>query len=179
MKVEYQFIINRTGSEGKMIGVVILCFDITETAFAEQTRKEFTANVSHELKTPLQSIIGSAELLENGLVKPEDTKRFIGNIKNEATQLVSLINDIIRLSQLDENREAATESVDLYEIANEVVDVLNVSASKKQVELNLNGESCVMNGIRRYLYEIVYNLCDNAIRYNKDGGRDLALPPIF
>ena len=168
---EYQFIINRTESGGKTIGVVILCFDITETAFAERTRKEFTANVSHELKTPLQSIIGSAELLENGLVKPEDTKRFVGNIKNEATRLVSLINDIIRLSQLDEDSETATESVDLYDIANEVIEVLTVSASKKQVELRLNGESCVMNGIRRYLYEIVYNLCDNAIRYNKDGGK--------
>ena len=132
---------------------------------------DFTANVSHELKTPLQSIIGSAELLENGLVKPEDTKRFVGNIKNEATRLVSLINDIIRLSQLDENSEPATESVDLYDVASEVIEVLTISASKKQIELNLNGESCVMNGIRRYLYEIIYNLCDNAIRYNKDCGK--------
>lgn len=168
---EYQFIINRTESGGKTIGVVILCFDITETAFAERNRKEFTANVSHELKTPLQSIIGSAELLENGLVKPEDTKRFVGNIKNEATRLVSLINDIIRLSQLDEDSEPATESVDLYDVASEVIEVLTVSAAKKQVEIHLNGESCVMNGIRRYLYEIIYNLCDNAIRYNKDGGK--------
>ena len=168
---EYQFIINRTESDGKTVGVVILCFDVTETAFAERNRKEFTANVSHELKTPLQSIIGSAELLENGLVKPEDTKRFVVNIKNEATRLVSLINDIIRLSQLDEDSESVTESVDLYDIAKEVVEVLTVSASKKQVELTLNGESCVMNGIRRYLYEIVYNLCDNAIRYNKNGGK--------
>ena len=168
---EYQFIISRIESDGKTVGVVILCFDVTETAFAERNRKEFTANVSHELKTPLQSIIGSAELLENGLVKPEDTKRFVGNIKNEATRLVSLINDIIRLSQLDENSEPATESVDLYEVAREVIEVLTVSASKKQVELQLNGESCVMNGIRRYLYEIIYNLCDNAIRYNKDGGK--------
>ncbi|MBO5315405.1 MAG: PAS domain S-box protein [Clostridia bacterium] len=168
---EYNFIISRIESDGKTVGVVILCFDVTETAFAERNRKEFTANVSHELKTPLQSIIGSAELLENGLVKPEDTKRFVGNIKNEATRLVSLINDIIRLSQLDENSEPATESVDLYDVANEVIEVLTVSAAKKQVELNLNGESCVMNGIRRYLYEIVYNLCDNAIRYNKDGGK--------
>lgn len=167
---EYQFIINRTESDGKTVGIVILCFDVTETAFAERNRKEFTANVSHELKTPLQSIIGSAELLENGLVKPEDTKRFVGNIKNEATRLVLLINDIIRLSQLDEESEPATESVDLYEVANEVIEALTVSAAKKQVRLHLNGEACVMNGIRRYLYEIIYNLCDNAIRYNKDGG---------
>jgi len=167
---EFQFVINRTESDGKVVGVVILCFDVTETAFAERNRKEFTANVSHELKTPLQSIIGSAELLENDLVKPEDTKRFVGNIKNEASRLVSLINDIIRLSQLDEDSEPATESVDLYGVAGEVVEVLSISASKKQVELRLNGEPCVMNGIRRYLYEIIYNLCDNAVRYNKEGG---------
>ena len=168
---EYQFIINRTESDGITIGVVILCFDVTESAFAERNRKEFTANVSHELKTPLQSIIGSAELLENGLVKPEDTKRFVGNIKNEATRLVSLINDIIRLSQLDEDSGPATESVDLYDVALEVMEEVTASAAKKQVELCLNGEPCVMNGIRSYLYEIVYNLCDNAIRYNKDGGK--------
>ena len=168
---EYQFVINRTVSDDRTVGVVIICFDVTETAFAERSRKEFTANVSHELKTPLQSIIGSAELLENGLVKPEDTKRFIGNIKNEASRLVSLINDIIRLSQLDEDSEPATESVDLYDVATEVIEELSVAAAKKQVKFTLNGESCVIKGIRRYLYEIVYNLCDNAIRYNKEGGK--------
>lgn len=167
---EYRFIINRTESEGKTVGVVILCLDVTESAYAERNRREFTANVSHELKTPLQSIIGSAELLENGLVKPEDTKRFVGNIKSEATRLVSLINDIIRLSQLDENSESASESVDLYDITKEVVEVLSASAAKKRVRISLDGEPCVMNGVRRYLYEIVYNLCDNAIRYNKEGG---------
>ena len=170
---EYQFIINRTESNGKTVGVVILFFDVTESAFLERNRKEFTANVSHELKTPLQSIIGSAELLENDLVKPEDTKRFIGNIKNEAARLVSLINDIIRLSQLDEDSEPATESVDLYEVVKEAAEVLTVSAAQKQVELRIDGEPCVMNGVRRYLYEIIYNLCDNAIRYNKVGGKVL------
>lgn len=167
---EYQFILNRTESEGKTIGLVILCLDVTDAALAEQNRKEFTANVSHELKTPLQSIIGCAELLENGLVKPEDTSHFIGNIKNEATRLVSLINDIIRLSQLDEDSEIATESVDLIEVANEVAEVLSASAAKKQVQISVNGDSCTINGVRRYLYEILYNLCDNAIRYNNAGG---------
>ena len=167
---EYQFILNRTESEGKTIGLVILCLDVTDAALAEQNRKEFTANVSHELKTPLQSIIGCAELLENGLVKPEDTSHFIGNIKNEATRLVSLINDIIRLSQLDEDSEIATESVDLIEVANEVAEVLSASAAKKQVQISVNGDSCAINGVRRYLYEILYNLCDNAIRYNNAGG---------
>ncbi len=168
---EYQFIISRIESDGKTVGVVILCFDVTEAAFAERARREFTANVSHELKTPLQSIIGSAELLENGLVKPEDTNRFVGNIKNEATRLVSLINDIIRLSQLDEDSKPATESVDVYAVAQDVIEALTDSAAKKRVELHLNGEACVMTGIRRYVYEIIYNLCDNAIRYNKDGGK--------
>lgn len=168
---QYQFILNRTESEGKTIGLVILCLDVTDAALAEQNRKEFTANVSHELKTPLQSIIGCAELLENGLVKPEDTSHFIGNIKNEATRLVSLINDIIRLSQLDEDSEIATESVDLVEVANEVAEVLSASAAKKQVQISVNGDSCAINGVRRYLYEILYNLCDNAIRYNNAGGK--------
>lgn len=167
---EYQFMISRIESDGRTVGVVILCFDVTETAFAERNRREFTANVSHELKTPLQSIIGSAELLENGLVKPEDTERFVANIKKEAEGLVLLINDIIRLSQLDENTEPVRESVDLYEIAKEGIEALSASAAKKQVTLRLNGQSCRMNGVRRYLYEIIYNLCDNAIRYNKIGG---------
>ena len=168
---EYQFGISSIESGGKTIGAVIICFDVSETAFAERNRQEFTANVSHELKTPLQSIIGSAELLENGLVKPEDTQRFIGNIRREATRLVSLINDIIRLSQLDENMESAKEETDLYALANEVKDVLTVSANKKNIEINVSGESCAINGVRRYLYEIIYNLCDNVIRYNNEGGK--------
>ena len=168
---EYQFGVNTIESGGKIIGAVIICFDVSETTFAERNRQEFTANVSHELKTPLQSIIGSAELLENGLVKPEDTQRFIGNIKREATRLVSLINDIIRLSQLDENMESVKEETDLLAIANEVKEVLTPSAKKKNVEITVSGEICKMQGVRRYLYEIIYNLCDNAIRYNNEGGK--------
>lgn len=167
---EYQFMISPTVSEGSIIGVVILCIDVTETAFAERNRQEFTANVSHELKTPLQSIIGSAELLENGLVKPEDTSRFVGNIKKEASRLVTLINDIIRLSQLDEKTELPSEEVDLYAVASEVVEELTGIATQRNVSISLDGTSCTIRGIRRYLYEIIYNLCDNAIRYNKDGG---------
>lgn len=168
---EYQFGISRIESDGKVIGAVILCFDVTEVAFAERNRQEFTANVSHELKTPLQSIIGSAELLENGLVKAEDMPRFVGHIKNEATRLVSLINDIIRLSQLDENNIPANESVDLYDVAGEAIEDLTASASKKNVAVSLIGEPCNINGVRRYIYEIIYNLCDNAIRYNVEGGK--------
>ncbi len=168
---EYQFNVNPIESDGKTLGAVILAFDITDKAFAERNRQEFTANVTHELKTPLQSIIGSAELLENGLVKPEDTGRFVGNIRKEATRLVSLINDIIRLSQLDENAEPATETINLLEVAKEVVEVLNVSAVKKNVTLTIKGESCTIYGVRRYIYEIIYNLCDNAIRYNVCDGK--------
>ena len=168
---EYQFNINPIETEGKRLGAVILAFDITEKAFAERNRQEFTANVTHELKTPLQSIIGSAELLENGLVKSEDTGRFIGNIRKEAARLVNLINDIIRLSQLDENHEPVTETVNLREVANEVVEVLLVVAMKKDVSLEIKGDACVIYGVRKYIYEIIYNLCDNAIRYNVDGGK--------
>ena len=168
---EYQFTVNPIESDGKILGAVILVFDVSERAFAARNRQEFTANVTHELKTPLQSIIGSAELLENGLVKSEDTGRFVGNIRKEATRLVSLINDIIRLSQLDENHEPATETVELAEVAKEVAEVLAVSAEKKNVELTIEGESCVIYGVRRYIYEIIYNLCDNAIRYNVEGGK--------
>lgn len=168
---EYQCTISRIQSEETVIGTLILCFDITEKAFAERNRQEFTANVSHELKTPLQGIIGSAELLENGLVKPEDTALFISNIKNEATRLVSLINDIIRLSQLDERSEVASEKVDLTAILNEVIKDLTPLAEKKNVTFLLNGEHVMISGIPRYIYEIFYNICDNAIRYNKEGGK--------
>ena len=167
---EYQFIINRTKSDDIILGVVILCIDITEIAFAERNRKEFTANVSHELKTPLQTIIGCSELLENGLVKQEDTKQFAANIKGEASRLVLLINDIIRLSQLDEGTNPTTESVDLYEAAKEAIKALSSSAKEKQIDISLTGEHCSITGIHRYIYEIIYNLCDNAIRYNKNGG---------
>ena len=168
---EYQFNVNPIETDGKRLGAVILAFDITEKTFAERNRQEFTANVTHELKTPLQSIIGSAELLENGLVKAEDTGRFVGNIRKEASRLVNLINDIIRLSQLDENHEPATEIVNLREVANEVIEILTASAVKKNVSLEVTGDACVIYGVRRYIYEIIYNLCDNAIRYNVDGGK--------
>ncbi len=167
---EYQFNISPIVSEGKVLGAVILGFDITERAFAERNRREFTANVTHELKTPLQSVIGSAELLESGLVKPEDIGRFVGNIRKEATRLVNLINDIIRLSQLDESHEPATETVDLGEVAGDVVEILNASAAERNVKVEIKGEPGTVFGVRRYIYEIVYNLCDNAIRYNVDGG---------
>ncbi len=168
---QYQFNISPIEADGKIVGTLILAFDITEKAFAERNRREFTANVSHELKTPLQGIIGSAELLESGLVKPEDSHKFVGNIKQEASRLVTLIDDIIRLSQLDEKTELAKENVDLSALCQEVSQVLSSAAAKKNVAIHLDCENICMTGVRRYLYEIIYNLCDNAIRYNKEGGK--------
>ncbi len=168
---EYQFIINCTRSEGEVSGVVILCIDVSETAFAEQSRREFTANVSHELKTPLQAIIGSAELLESGLAKHEDRQKFVSNIKKEATRLVTLINDIIRLSQLDESYGEKAEDVDLCGVCAEVITELREIAAKRSITFEFSApDSLVIGGVRQYLYQIVYNLCDNAVRYNKDGG---------
>ena len=166
----YRFDLSRIESDGRTVGVVVLAFDITEAMNAEQVRREFSANVSHELKTPLQSIIGSAELLENGLVKPADISHFIGRIRKEATRLVQLVEDIIRLSQLDEGVQPPAEEVDLLSLAREVEEGLAPCAREKQVSLLVAGESCRITGVRRLLYEMVYNLCDNAIRYNVPGG---------
>ena len=167
---EYQFDLSRIDSEGKVYGVVILAFDITEQIAAEQHRREFTANVSHELKTPLQSIIGSAELMENGVVKEEDMPRFVGHIRKEASRLVILIDDIIRLSQLDEGVDMPKEEVSLLELAEEVCETLIDAARMKDVSIVVSGSDGVIQGVRRLLYEVVYNLCDNAIKYNRVGG---------
>ena len=167
---EYQFDLSRIDSDGKNHGIVILAFDITEQVNAENHRREFTANVSHELKTPLQSIIGSAELMENGIIKEEDMPRFIGHIRKEASRLVDLIEDIIRLSQLDEGTEMPYEEVSLKELSEEVCENLTDVAKLKEVSLEVNGDKGVINGARRLLYEIIYNLCDNAIKYNRQGG---------
>ena len=167
----YQFDISRITSDGKFLGTVILAFDITEQEFAERNRREFTANVSHELKTPLQGIIGSAELIENGMVKPEDLPRFVGHIHAEAARLVTLIDDIIRLSQLDEGDAMPTEPVDLLAVSQEAAENLHDAAAARDVMVSVTGQPAVLPGVRRLIYEIVYNLCDNAIKYNRDGGR--------
>ena len=168
---EYQFDVTRIQSEGRTAGTVRLVFDVTERAFAERNRREFTANVSHELKTPLQGIIGSAELLENGLVKQEDVPRFIGHIRSEAQRLVTLIGDIIRLSQLDEGEPMPAEPVELLALAREAAESLQSAAAARNVTITVEGEPVELTGVRRLLYEIVFNLCDNAIKYNTDGGR--------
>ncbi|MBS1392969.1 MAG: ATP-binding protein [Christensenellales bacterium] len=166
----YQFDISRIAADGETAGVVILAFDITEKETAEQNRREFTANVSHELKTPLQGIIGSAELIENGMVKPEDMSRFVGHIRLEAQRLVTLIGDIIRLSQLDEGGDMPRENIDLLSVASAVADDLLLSADGQGISIAVEGSPANVYGVKRLLYEIVYNLCDNAIKYNRQGG---------
>ena len=167
---DYQFDLSRIESDGVVIGTVVLAFDITERLRSEQMRREFSANVSHELKTPLQGIIGSAELMENGLVKPEDAPRFVGHIRREALRLVNLIGDIIRLSQLDEGVELPAEKVDMLQLAEEVKTILESSAAEKQIAITVSGNGFMVEGVRRILHEMVYNLCDNAIQYNTPGG---------
>ena len=166
----YQVDVSRIDSDGAAIGAVILVFDVTEQESAEQMRREFTANVSHELKTPLQGIIGSAELIENGMVQPEDMPRFVGHIRAEAQRLVTLIGDIIRLSQLDEGEVLPKERFDLLEVAQSAADDLRAEAEKKNVHLSVSGEPAELEGVRQLIYEVAYNLGDNAIKYNIDGG---------
>ncbi len=166
----YRFDMSSIKSEGNLLGAVILAVDVTESCNAEQLRREFSANVSHELKTPLQGIIGSAELLESGLAKPEDQPRFLGHIRTEASRLVNLIEDIIRLSQLDEGVELPAEQVDMLALAEDVKEILMPSAAEKNVKINVTGNGFTIKGVRRLLQEIIYNLCDNAIKYNVPGG---------
>ena len=166
----WQFDISRTGEDGETHGAVLLAIDITDRENAERSRREFTANVSHELKTPLQGIIGSAELLESGMVKQEDVPRFVGHIRAEAQRLVTLIGDIIRLSQLDEGDEMPREPVDLRAIADEAAQDLQGTAEKQNVTITVDGAHVQLTGVRRLLYEIVYNLCENAVKYNREGG---------
>lgn len=167
---EYQVNISRTVSDKHIKGCVLLAFDVTEQASAERSRQEFTANVSHELKTPLQSISGSAELIENGLMKPEDLPKFARNIRKESGRLVNLIDDIIRLSQLDEGGNMPMEEVSLADTVDEAFSVLQDSASLKNITLTRSGDG-VIKGVKRLLFEMMYNLCDNAIKYNHPGGR--------
>ena len=166
----YRFDMSSIRSDGRILGAVILAVDVTEAQNAEKLRREFSANVSHELKTPLQGIIGSAELLESGMVRPEDTPRFVGHIRREAKRLVNLIEDIIRLSQLDEGIAVPAETVDLLEIAEEVRAILEASAAEKEVRISVSGAGFHVTGVRSMLQEILYNLCDNAIKYNVPGG---------
>lgn len=155
-----------------MVGAVILVLDVTEKEAQEQYRREFTANVSHELKTPLTSISGIAEIIRNGIVKPEDIPHFAGKIYDESQRLITLIGDIIKLSRLDENQvPMERETVDMLEMARDVVQQLSSVARKSGVTLVANGSHGQVQGVRQVLGEMVYNLCENAVKYNRAGGR--------
>ena len=157
--------------DGQMVGAVLIVLDVTEREQREALRREFTANVSHELKTPLTSILGTAEIMENGMVRPEDIPHFAGNIHREAQRLIGLVNDIIRLSRLDEGGPAAQwETVDLHAMAGEVLRQLAPAAEKKQAAMTLEGGPASARGVPQIVEELIYNLCDNAVAYNKPGG---------
>ncbi len=170
--LEYQIKVSSVGRGGDTDGYVMLIFDATERERSEKIRREFTANVSHELKTPLHSILGCAELLQSGMVKPEDMGEFTGQIYSEAGRMVRLIEDIMNLSKLDEgSADLKRIEVDLFEIAKSAVRTLESEAERASVTITVHGESSLMNGIPHLLGGIILNLCDNAIKYNKENGK--------
>lgn len=168
----YNLIANPVFNSGEVIGAVIVIIDVTETAKREAMRREFTANVSHELKTPLTSISGFAELMKAGGIPEETVVDFSTSIYTEAQRLITLVTDIIKISELDEKSDRHDwEKVNLYELSRDVIKRLKISAEKKNVSFTLNGGGTEVYGVRQILDEMVYNLCDNAIKYNKEGGR--------
>lgn len=167
----YQIIANPVVESADKRGAVVVILDVTEQQSREELRREFSANVSHELKTPLTSISGYAEIMKNGLVQPADMGRFADKIYTEAQRLITLVGDIIKLSQLDEDKvEVEKTSLDLYAQAAEVVGRLKDHAGAHKVKLDVIGVPTVIQGAVQILDEMIYNLCDNAIKYNKPGG---------
>ncbi len=168
----YQIDISPIESNGNVSGIALFIFDVTEKTKTEQIRKEFSANVSHELKTPLQTISGCAELMMHGLVKPEDISKFSSTIYEEAQRMVKLIEDIIQLSHVEEGiYEMEWKQIDLYEVAKAVEKNLSIPAKKANVEVRVEGKSTYIITIPQLLQTILYNLCENAIKYNKPGGK--------
>ena len=166
-----QLIANPVEREGKTVGAVLLLMNETEKVQRENLRREFSANVSHELKTPLTSISGFAEIIQDGFVKEEDIKKFAGRIYREAQRLIRLVEDTIKISQLDEGENPYEwENTDLYLIAKNVCSNLKEIAEKKDVHLYIDGERMVCRTVRPILEEVLYNLCDNGIKYNKQNG---------
>ena len=158
-------------ADGKPAGAVLVLLDVTEQEQRDELRREFTANVSHELKTPLTSISGIAEIMQSGMVKPEDIQSFAGDIYQEAQRLIALVEDIIHLSRLDEGAEGLErQPTDLLEVAQRVRDRLSPLAKAGEVTLTVEGEHCTIGGVPAILEEMIYNLCDNAIKYNHPGG---------
>ena len=167
----YRLIANPVFEKDMVIGAVILIIDVTESVKREQLRQEFTSNVSHELKTPLTSISGFAEMMKSGDTPDSVVKDFSSSIYDEAQRLITLVNDIIKISELDEkNVQSDSEEVDLYEMSADILGRLKPVADKRNISLNLIGESIVVSGVAKILDEMIYNLCDNAIKYNADNG---------
>ncbi len=167
----YQMIANPAAEAPDRFGAVVVILDVTEQRDREQLRREFSANVSHELKTPLTSISGYAEIMKNGLVQHEDVPRFAEKIYIEAQRLITLVGDIIKLSQLDEGKvEMKKESVDLYSIVNRVAERLQPVADKNHIRISVKGSSAIVFGAEQILDEMIFNLCDNAIKYNHPEG---------
>lgn len=166
-----QLIANPVEREGKTVGAVLLLMNETEKIQRENLRREFSANVSHELKTPLTSISGFAEIIQDGFVKEEDIKKFAGRIYREAQRLIQLVDDTIKISQLDEGENPYEwENTDLYSVAKNVCSNLKEIAEKKDVHLYIDGERMICRTVRPILEEVLYNLCDNGIKYNKQNG---------
>ena len=167
----YQLMANPAMEDGRLAGAVLVLLDVTEREDREQLRREFTANVSHELRTPLTSISGFAELIRDGIAKPQDVQHFAGNIYTEAQRLIALVGDIIRLSQLDEG-SVGSEKTDLRldGMAASVVSRLQDAAAQHDVTLRTDLKPCRVHGIAQIVDELIYNLCDNAIKYNRKGG---------
>lgn len=167
----YNIIANPVYEDSEIIGAFIVIIDTTEAVQREQIRREFTSNVSHELKTPLTSISGFAEMMMNGGTDEETVRDFSKSIYEEAQRLISLVIDIIRISELDEKSNIfIKEKVDLYELSEEIIERMKPQADKKNIKMSIFGEKAVINGVRKILDEIIYNLCDNAVKYNNDGG---------
>ena len=167
----YKILSNPVFDNEKIIGAIILILDVTETVNREQLRREFTSNVSHELKTPLTSISGFAEIMKDGGTPDNIVKDFSSSIYDEAQRLITLVSDIIKISELDENSSAfETENIDLYALSEDIIKRLTPYANKNKVALSLNGEHAYISGVKKILDEIIYNLCDNAIKYNKENG---------
>ena len=170
-KRSYQVLANPVKIYGKTQGAVILIWDVTEKTEAEQMRREFSANVSHELKTPLMSISGYAELIQNGMVQPKDIPEFASRIHQEANRLTNLVEDIIQLSKLDEkSSEMPYEWVDLRDLTRDIMQTLENVAKKRGVSIEMQGTCGEVYGVRHILYEMLYNLTDNAIKYNVENG---------
>jgi len=168
----YQVITNPVYNHKDISGIVMVILDVTEKEKRDTLRREFSSNVSHELKTPLTGIFGTSEIIMNGMVKNEDIPKFAENIYKESGRLITLINDIIKISQLDENLVPDEKKpVDLYKIAEDMIGLLKDKAQLRNISVELMGEHAEVVGISRILEEMIYNLCDNAVKYNKDHGK--------